>query len=158
MDKKNVTRRTKPAAGPGPGLGYLLKQLGTAFRRQVDNDLRHVELGLSMAHVAALFTLLEEPGLVGAQLARRIMISPQAINGVLHRLAAEGLIVRHPHPENRRSDCWTLTQAGHERLEQAREVGDAVSKRMLTGLSAAEQKTLRLLIGRCIAALDSSQV
>jgi DNA-binding MarR family transcriptional regulator len=139
-------------------IGYLLKQLGTAFRRHMDNDLRDRELDLSMAHMAALFTLLEEPGLAGAQLARRIMISPQAMNGVLRRLEGEALIVRHQHPDNRRTDCWNLTKAGASRLARARKIGDKVLGRMLAGFSAGEQATLRQLIGRCIGALESSRV
>jgi DNA-binding MarR family transcriptional regulator len=142
----------------GDDIGYLLKQLGTAFRRHMDNDLRHCELDLSMAHMAALFTLLEEPGLAGAQLARRTMISPQAMNGVLRRLEREGLIVRHQHPDNRRTDCWNLTKAGSSRLARARKIGDKVLGRMLAGFSTDEQDMLRQLIGRCIGALESPRV
>ena len=139
----------------GDDIGYLLKQLGAAFRRHIDNDLRHCELDLSMAHMAALFTLLEEPGLAGAQLARRTMISPQAMNGVLRRLERDGQIVRHQHPDNRRTDCWNLTRAGSSRLARARKIGDKVLGRMLTGISVNEQATLRQLIGRCIGALET---
>jgi DNA-binding MarR family transcriptional regulator len=123
----------------------------------MDNELRDRELDLSMAHMAALFTLLEEPGLAGAQLARRIMISPQAMNGVLRRLEREALIVRHHHPDNRRADCWNLTKAGSSRLARARKIGDKVLGRMLAGFSTVEQTTLRQLIGRCIAALELPQ-
>ena len=155
--RKPLPRRTiAPQSGRGDNIGYLLKQLGSAFRRHIDNELRHGELDLSMAHMAALFTLLEEPGLAGAQLARRIMISPQAMNGVLHRLEDELLIVRHPHPDNRRTDCWNLTAAGDNRLARARKIGDVVLSRMLKGFSTAEQQTLRSYIGRCIAALEGT--
>jgi DNA-binding MarR family transcriptional regulator len=136
-------------------VGYLLKQLSTAFRRHIDNKLRQGEMDLSMAHMAALFNLHEAGNLAGAQLARRIMISPQAMNGVLRHLESEGLIVRHRHPENRRTDCWNLTAAGQSRLKQARKIGDAVLRQMLTGFSAAEQLTLRQLLRRCIAALEA---
>ncbi len=134
-------------------MGYLLKQLSAAFRRHMDKDLR--ELDLSMAHTGALFTLLEEPGLAGAQLARRIMISPQAMNGVLRRLEREGLIARQHHPDNRRTDCWTVTKAGSSRLMRARKIADNVLGRMLAGLNPDEQVVLRKLLGRCIGALES---
>jgi DNA-binding MarR family transcriptional regulator len=149
--KTTIARR----AAHADNIGYLLKQLGSAIRRHIDNDLRHRELGLSMAHMAALFTLLEEPGLAGARLARRIMISPQAMNGVLRRLERDGLIARHQHPDNRRTDCWNLTKAGHSKLARARKIGDAALARMLAGFSTAEQKTLRQLIARCITALEA---
>jgi DNA-binding MarR family transcriptional regulator len=158
--KSQIARKSQPRRTPAPGraenIGYLLKQLGSAFRRHIDNDLRHRELDLSMTHMAALFTLLEDPGLAGAQLARRIMVSPQAMNGVLHRLEDDGLIVRHSHPDNRRTDCWNLTAAGEDKLARARKIGDLVLSRMLKGFSVVEQQTLREYIGRCIAALEST--
>jgi DNA-binding MarR family transcriptional regulator len=104
------------AAGHGSDIGYLLKQLNSAFRRRLDERLRHRELDLSMAHMAALFTLQDEPGLAGAQLARRTMISAQAMNSVLRRLERDGLIGREQHPDNRHTDSWNLTGAGRQRL------------------------------------------
>jgi DNA-binding MarR family transcriptional regulator len=153
--KTTVAKRavTGAAAARGDNIGYLLKQLGAAFRRHMDNELRRRDLALSMAHMAVLFALLEVPDQAGAQLARRMMISPQAMNGVLWRLEREQLIVRHQHPGNRRTDCWNLTHAGSRRLARARKIGDKVLGRMLAGFSAAERATLRQLIGRCIAAL-----
>ena len=74
-------------------IGYLVKQLSSAFRRRMDERLRHRALDLSMAHITALFTLQDEPGLAGAQLARRSMISAQAMNSVLRRLEREGYTV-----------------------------------------------------------------
>src|SRR5258706_829030 len=152
--KTTVAKRVaRVAATHGDNIGYLLKQLGAAFRRHMDNELRQRDLALSMAHRAVLFALLEEPDQAGAQLAGCIMISPQAMTGVLWRLEREQLIVRHQHPGNRRTDCWNLTHAGTRRLARARKIGDRVLGRMLAGFSAAEQATLRKLIGRCIAAL-----
>jgi DNA-binding MarR family transcriptional regulator len=136
-------------------IGYLLKQLNSAFRRRLDERLRDRELDLSMAHMAALFTLQDEPGLAGAQLARRTMISAQAMNGVLRRLEKDSLISRQQHPENRHTDSWTLTTAGSRRLLQARRVTRPLLQKMLAALSAAEQREFRRLLARCIESLEA---
>lgn len=155
-------RLTRRAPGPAPAragdgdVGYLLKQLMSALRRRMDERLRNRELDLSMAHMAALFTLQDEPGLAGAQLARRTMISAQAMNGVLRRLEREGLIGRSQHPENRHTDSWRLTPDGTRRLGRARRVAQPVMQQMLAGLNARERSELRRLLGRCIGALESA--
>lgn len=153
-----ATTRPSPRRGattPDGDIGYLLKQLNSAFRRRFDERLRNRAMDLSMAHMAALFALQDEPGLAGAQLARRTMISAQAMNGVLRRLEDDGLISRQQHPENRHTDCWTLTAAGSRRLAQARRVARPVLQKMLSGLSAAERREFRRLLARCIDSLEA---
>ena len=153
--------RRAPVRAPAPpshdgDVGYLLKQLMSALRRRMDERLRHRELDLSMAHMAALFTLQDEPGLAGAQLARRTMISAQAMNVVLRRLEREGLIGRSQHPENRHTDSWRLMPSGTRRLSLARRAGEPVMRQMLSGLGARERAEFRRLLGSCIASLESS--
>lgn len=159
-DVRKPRRASTRAATPPPArdgdVGYLLKQLMSALRRRMDERLRNEELDLSMAHMAALFTLQDEPGLAGAQLARRTMISAQAMNGVLRRLESDGLIGRSQHPENRHTDSWRLTTDGTRRLARARRVARPVMQRMTSGLSARERNEFRRLLERCIEALESS--
>ncbi len=143
------------AAAGDSDVGYLLKQLGSVFRRQLDERLRLGATDLSLAHMAALFTLQDEPGLAGAQLARRRMVSAQAMNGVLRRLERDGLISRQRHPQNRHTDCWDLTAAGRRRLTRARSVARPVLQKMLAGLSGAQRREFRRLLSRCIESLEA---
>jgi DNA-binding MarR family transcriptional regulator len=138
----------------GDEVGYLLKKLSAAFRRQLDERLRHRKLDVSMSHMATLFAVQDEPGLAGAQLARRLMFSPQAMNNALRLLESEGLITRQRHPENRRIDCWSVTGAGEKRLRRARKVAAPVLETLTNALSMAERRELKRLLGLCIAALE----
>jgi len=141
---------------PDHGIGLLLKSLHHSLRQSVDVALRQEGVEMSFAHFAALFGLHTEPGITGAQLARRAMVSAQTMNSVLRRLEREGLIERRPHPESRRADSWSLTEQGSEQLARGRTVGDAVFARMLAALSAAEVASLQSYLRRCIAALESA--
>jgi len=153
---RRVTGSARRSGAERPGdVGYLLKQLMSALRRRMDERLRNRELDLSMAHMAALFALQEEPGLAGARLARRTMISAQAMNGVLRRLEADGLISRSRHPENRHTDCWRLSSAGTRRLARARRAAEPVLQGMQSGLSPHERVELQRLLGCCISALEA---
>jgi DNA-binding MarR family transcriptional regulator len=139
---------------PGQSVGFLMKSLQHTLRQSMDEALRKRGLELSFAHFAALIGLYCEPGITGAKLARRAMVSAQTMNSVLRRLEEEGRIGRRPHPESRRADSWHLTAEGLELLEQAHEVGSGVVARMLAPLAPAETAALEDYLHRCITALE----
>lgn len=134
-------------------VGFLFKSLQHSLRHAVDDALRARGLDLSFAHVASLFGLHFEPGSTGAQLARRAMVSPQTMNAALHRLEADGLIERRPHPDSRRADSWFLTAKGTKQFRRARSAADAVFSQMLSALNPVEVERLQDYLGRCVDAL-----
>jgi DNA-binding MarR family transcriptional regulator len=134
-------------------VGFLFKSLQHSLRHAVDDALRARGLDLSFAHVASLFGLHFEPGSTGAQLARRAMVSPQTMNAALHRLEADGLIERRPHPDSRRADSWFLTAKGTKQFRRARSAAEAVFAQMLSALNPIEVERLQDYLGRCIGAL-----
>ncbi len=137
-------------------IGILLKSLHHTLRQTLDEALRKSGIELSFAHFAALFGLACEPGITGAQLARRALVSAQTMNAALRGLESDGLIERRPHPDSRRADSWSLTAQGLEELHRAREVGNSIFARMLAPLDAAEIAIFEGCLRRCIAALDTS--
>jgi DNA-binding MarR family transcriptional regulator len=137
-------------------VGFLLKSLHHSLRQSIEEALRAQGLTMSFAHFATLFGLFSEPGITGAQLARRAMVSAQTMNSILRRLESEGLIERGPHPDSRRADSWSLAEEGEKQLARARVIGDTVFSRMLAALSADEVADLQTYLRRCIAALETS--
>src|SRR5215831_18583943 len=132
-------------------VGFLLKSLHHTLRQAMGK--RGVDL--SFAHFGALFGIHCEPGITGAKLARRVMVSAQTMNSALRRLEADGRIERRPHPDSRRADSWTVTDEGLELLEHARTVGSVIFERMLAPLDRAETAALESSLRRCIAALEA---
>jgi DNA-binding MarR family transcriptional regulator len=146
------------SGNPEPVVGYLLKTLHHGLRQALNEALRERRVGLSFAQGATLFELFFEPGLTGAQLARRAPVSAQTMNSMLRNLESLGFIERRPHPESRRADSWFLTERGAEEVAQARVIGDVVFKRMLAALSAGEIDALQDYLRRCIDALAVEDV
>jgi DNA-binding MarR family transcriptional regulator len=134
-----------------------MKSLQHALRHSMDEALRRRGLELSFAPFAALFGLYCEPGITGAKLARRTMVSAQTMNAALHRLEVEGRVERRPHPDSRRADSWYLTADGRDLLDQARSVGNAVFERMLAPLHKDEIASLESCLRRCIGALEGDR-
>lgn len=154
-----------PAGRPAPErdgpphdhLGYLFKRLQHSMRQAFDEALRIRGVGLSFAHVVTLFCISHEPGISGAQIAKRTMVTAQTVNTILHRLEKEGSVARRPHPDNRRVDCWYITEVGRTLMRQAKAAGAPIWASMLAPLSQAEVVQLRGMLKRCIEGLERNR-
>ena len=152
MSKAQSTRTE--TRQPEEQIGYLLKRLMHQFRHQVEERLRRSS-DVSFAHLVTLDQLQQEPGIAGARLARRLLVTAQTMTGLLRRLESEGAIERRPDPHNRRADRWYLLPAGLERLNAARNAGGPVMTRMLSQLAPHEVVELRGYLERCVEGLES---
>ena len=133
---------------------YLLKGLHHSLRQAVDAGLRRGRIELSFAHLATLYTIDAEPGLAGAELARRSSVTAQTMNTILHRMERDGQLERRPHPSSSRADSWFVTARGTKQLDQARVVGKAIWRGMLAALTEREVGQLQNLLHRCIHGLE----
>ena len=149
-----VTSQRSCQRTPEEQISYLLKRLMHQFRHQVDERLRR-NSDVSFAHLVTLDQLQQEPGVAGAQLARRLLVTAQTMTGLLRRLEREGSVERRPDPQNRRADRWFLLPAGLERLHAARSAGAPVMTQMLSHLSARELSELRGYLERCVEGLET---
>ena len=103
------------------------------------------ELGLRPAAFGALRTL-EEPKTM-SEIAAFLHCDPSNVTGIVDGLEERGLAVRTPSEQDRRVKLIALTAEGrrvHARLSKAIETPPG----WLTGLSAADQRTLRDLLSR----------
>jgi DNA-binding MarR family transcriptional regulator len=149
-------REPVPLPEPGSDVGFALRNLMQTFRQTVDAAIRANGLDVSFAHGMVLKTLAREPGISGAQLARRASVTAQSMNGLLHGMESTGMIVREKHPENRRVDCWFMTRAGFRQVELASDIIEDVIARMLASISKADASRLSELLQECAGALQMS--
>jgi len=138
---------------PEEQIGFLLKRLMHVFRHALEARLRR-SANLSFAHLVTLDQISEEPGIVGAQLARRLLVTAQTMTDLLKRLEREGSIERRADPSNRRADRWYIRDEGQARLRSARSAGGPVMTQMLSLLSGPEIGTLRDYLERCVEGLE----
>lgn len=109
------------------------------------------EVGVTALQQAALSVLSDNPGINPAELARRCMVSPQAMNSLLGRLEARGLVQRSPHPRHGSLVEIKLTEPGRAVFEEADALVAKVEQRLAAGLSEEELATVRDLLGRIAA-------
>lgn len=110
-------------------------------------------LGIAAAHYTLLVMVHAEPGLTGAELARRLMVSPQAIASLVARLDGRGLLERREHPRHRHVQELHLTAAGAATLRTADEVIAEVEAQVVQSLGARRADQLRQLLDDVTAAV-----
>jgi DNA-binding MarR family transcriptional regulator len=103
--------------------------------------------------VSTLSILSSFPGINGAQLARRNMVSPQAMTGVLRQLSEAGLLAKSAHPDSLRADSWNLTAKGEKALKRGREAFAEITSRMLSSLGKADMGKLEGYLQGCARSL-----
>ena len=133
-------------------VGYVLKQAQSLLHLRMDEALR--PLGLTVSQYSCLHHLRREPGISAAALARATFVTRQSMNAMLQQLIDRGLVARVAHAESGRALPTRLTDEGTEVLETAQHLVDAVERRMLGGLSAAEAEALARGLEACVTALD----
>lgn len=127
---------------------WLLKQ-AFYYSLTTINDAMRVH-GVSTAQIGVLRQLANEPGLSGAELARRLLISPQGVQLALTALERRGLAERKRDPRHGRILRAYLT--GEGRNVAATVVNDAIAahEKVFGVLTVQEQQTLRELLGRVV--------
>jgi DNA-binding MarR family transcriptional regulator len=106
--------------------------------------------GVSTAQIGILRQLSNEPGLSGADLARRMLITPQGVQLALKSLEERGLVSRKPDPQHARILQAFLTDKGRDVAGAV--VSDAIAahEAVFGVLTAEEQQTLRDLLARVV--------
>jgi DNA-binding MarR family transcriptional regulator len=148
--------RVQPISDHRDHEGYLIKELQHRLRHRIEARIRAKGLWLSFPHSAVLMILNEEPGLSGAQLARRNSVTAQTMNGLLLPLEKKGLIERRADPENARVLQCFLKPKGVQVLQEGMHEAAAVFNQMLGKLSAREREEFRRILHRCLDALQSN--
>ncbi|KAA2253830.1 MarR family transcriptional regulator [Solihabitans fulvus] len=105
--------------------------------------------GLNPAQYTALLALSQEPGLSGAGLARRCLVTPQAVSSLLVALEARGLVERRPHPLHEHVLETRLTKTGEALLAKADADASAVEERLGSAFDKAETDQFLAYLARC---------
>lgn len=127
---------------------WWLKQAFYFSLTEVNESVK--EHGVTTAQIGVLRQLTNQPGLSGAELARRLLITPQGVQLALTALEKRGLVERKQDPQHGRILQVFLTDEG--RAVASAVVADAVAahERVFGVLSTDEQEQLKSLLRRVI--------
>lgn len=136
-------------------LAYLLRQAQAATRLTLERRL--ADLGITPPQFSVLTMLRAYPGLSGADLARVALLTPQTVGVIIRNLERDGAIKKSPHPVHGRVLQWTLTRRGGNLLGRCRRPVQTLERRLVAGLGAKAQATVRRWLSKIAADLQQDR-
>ncbi len=127
---------------------WALRRADLAMQAVKEPPLRAV--GLSGSHYALLVNVHSMPGLTGAELARLIGVTPQAVALLIAKLVDGGLIERRRHPRHRNVQELHLTDAGEQELAAAEHLISDLERHLREALGTERHARLRELLEQVI--------
>ena len=127
---------------------YLITRASLTSTAYLKREL--AEAGVTQvrpAYLGVLMSLWREDGLKVVDLGRRAGLEPSTMTGMLDRMERDGLLARHPDPEDRRAQRIMLTDEGRSMQKQVEDVVDRTLVGILDGVAKRDiellKKTLR---------------
>ena len=125
-------------------LGYLMYRVMSVLRPLAVAELG--PLGIGLPEWICMRILSANPGLTSADLARNTNVSAQAMNQVLLGLEDRGVVTRRASTPPGRPLPAQLTRNGKALLKRAEAAIAEADERMLTHMTAEEQRQLKQLL------------
>jgi DNA-binding MarR family transcriptional regulator len=125
---------------------WLLKRAFHFGHRAVSDAVR--SYGVTPTQMGALNRLVQEPGLSGAEMARRLLVTPQAAQLALTALEKNGLVERRPDAKHGRIVRTYLTDEGQKVVDLCMDRSLRAEDKFLSVLDAGERRTLVDLLSR----------
>ncbi len=134
---------------------YLIKRLETEV------TTRMIEMLGAYDVTPAQFTILSfvgdsETDLSSAQLSRRFLMTPQAMNEVVSTMQRKALLTKNTDPNHKRILRIQLTETGQQTLKHCNVVMDRLEAELLADFSMEEVDFFRTLIGKVLAQKSGS--
>ena len=123
---------------------WALRRAEWAVQARKEQRLR--PLGVAAAQYTLLISVHSDPGLTGAELARRLHVTPQAVASQVARLEERGRLERRPHPRHRHVQELHLTDAGRDALGLADDVIVEIEQRIAERLGPEKAAQLTSLL------------
>lgn len=144
-----------PAWDPSSAPTFWINQASRLLMRDFEAGLR--PLGFGMAYIPVMALLAERGPLQQKDLVAAIGIEQPTMAALLARMERDGVVVRLPHPGDRRSKRFELTISARTRLPDAgRILGDVVD-RALAGIGDTDRQAMLRTLRQVAVNLDGTR-
>ena len=136
-------------------MGYALRRTQSAVFADFAATFAKAGEALSPGEFGLLVLVDRNEGLSQMALARALCIDRSTLVPILDRLQARDLLVRRPSPTDGRTHALALTPSGEKALARFAKLVRVHEKRVASGLSTAETRTLIDLLEKVRASARS---
>lgn len=131
-------------------------RLARHFERAIQTALATFDLSIGEFEVLAVLRRVGSPyQLSPTDLYKAVLLSSGAMTNRVDRLEQAGLVMRTPDPNDRRGVLVSLTPQGLKLIDEVIAAHFANVKRLLSPLTAAEQKTLTALLRQLLLSFEN---
>lgn len=123
-----------------PFVGYPLALVAHLLGQRMDRRLS--ALGVTATGFGVLFQLQHNPEVSSAELARRVLVTPQSVGPLLAKLEHDGLVVREQIGGPGTPIISRITERGRQRLAEAMAVVKDIDDDLSAGLDPADRAAL----------------
>ncbi|MBC8093027.1 MAG: winged helix-turn-helix transcriptional regulator [Pseudonocardia sp.] len=148
-----VTRRSGTDLPVEDRIGHFVKRAEQALMARKSQALRTVDL--TVPQYNALLVLADNPGLSGAQLARRCFVTPQTMAALLANLEAKGLVTRRVSTVHAQVMQTALTRHGGSLLRKADRLAVSIETHLADAFSDTDRRSLMEMLERATRILET---
>src|SRR5690349_2571718 len=134
---------------------WALRQAEQTMQTLKEQRLR--PLGMAPAHYSLLISIHTQPGITGAELARRLHVTPQSVASLVARLADKDQLERRTHPLHRHVNELYLTDTGRQALQASDAVIAAIEHHITTRLGRDHTTQFSAMPSEVVAAVRDTQ-
>jgi DNA-binding MarR family transcriptional regulator len=110
--------------------------------------------GITLARAAVVVLVDRQGASTQRALSRALRVTPRNITGLVDALEEEGLVVRAPHPSDRRATLVTLTKRGSALARALRRDQDGFASRLFADVDAAEVDAFTRVLDHVLARIE----
>jgi DNA-binding MarR family transcriptional regulator len=130
-------------------LAALVAQFGKAYTRKIFTEMGRA--GTTPARARLLMTLQCHGSCKMADLGTYLSVTPRSVTKLVDGLESEGLLVRQPHPDDRRITMIRLTADGMQVCKESALANHAAVSAIYEQLSSAERQQFSRILKKLIA-------
>ena len=132
--------------------GYLANHMARLFAVRLAERIR--PLGIVPGQFPVLLALWDEDGLTQKQLVDRLAVEQATMANTLGRMERDGLVTRHPDPDDARARRVALTDKARAIEAPAKQAALEVNRQAVQGLNDKEQRAFVQAMSSVIANLS----
>lgn len=134
---------------------FWINQISRLLMRDFEARLR--PLGFGMAYVPVITALEEHGPLQQKQLVELIGVEQPTMAALLSRMERDGVVVRSPHPSDRRASRFDLSDTTRQRMPEARQLLTDIAASAVRGFGPDERSALLSALRRIAANLGEGR-
>ena len=133
-------------------LAALIAEFGKAFSRRILAEME--QCGTTPARARLLSALQSRGSSKMSEIGSQLGVTARNVTKLVDGLEQEGLVVRKPHPQDRRATLVQLTAQGAYVCKETA-LADRASAKLFAELSEAERTQLARILRKLLARLSS---